>query len=147
MKGIVIFALAIQSCVSTAAAGSSADITGIQGKDWILAEIRTGPDIVRINRTAGANEVYTLRFEADRIGGVAFPNRYFAPYTSGEANALTIGMAGSTMMASLFERDDLKENEYFAYLQKVFCWELKNGTLELHSFNVNNVEVILVFSD
>ena len=121
-------------------------VTDIQGKIWKLEEVRTGQNAVRIN-AAGGNQVYTIRFEAERIDGVGAPNRYFGPWTDNGGNSLSIGLVGSTMMASLFERDDLKEQEYFNFLGKVFKWELRNGKLELYTLNENNAEAVLIYTE
>ena len=142
LSGII---LVILSCAGGAAA-KNADIADIMEKDWFLEEVKTGQSVIRIDRTGGANAVYTLKFDAERIGGAGAPNRYFAPYTAGEKNSLAFGMIGSTMMASLFERADLKEHEYFAYLGKVCRWDLKNGKLELYSLD-GNAETVLIYGE
>ena len=122
------------------------DIKDIRGRDWVLAEIKSSSGTVRIDRTRpGAAEVYTLRFEEERIIGVAAPNRYFGPYASGENNTLSMGMVASTLMAPLFENEDLKEYEYFGYLNRVNRWNLLNGNLELYTISENGIQVILVY--
>ena len=90
-------------------AAVTASITDIQDRDWFLAELRRGSETIRIDRTRpGAEDVYTIRFEAERLSGTGAPNRHFGPYTSGEGNALSIRMVASSMMAALFENEDLR---------------------------------------
>jgi len=152
-KKIRLTAIALMFCVPVLSHAlsrmeiNSYNTGDILGKVWKLDEVRTGQNPVKIARTAGENQLYSLIFEAERINGVAAPNRYFGPWKGGEANAISIGMVGSTMMATLFERADLKEQEYFNYLGKVYKWELRNGKLELHTRNEGNAEVTLVYSE
>ena len=56
-------------------------------------------------------------------------------------------MIGSTMMAALFERDDLKEHEYFGHLGKASGWELNGSRLELYSAGDSGAETVLVFTE
>jgi heat shock protein HslJ len=118
--------------------------TDIQGRDWILEEIRTNSATVRINRPANV-EAFTIRFDAERVSGIGLPNRYTAPYTVGEAGSLSIGVAASTLMATFIEIEGLNEREYYAYLAKVKCRDIRNGKLELTTSGANGETVILVY--
>ena len=142
MAAAVLLALAVQSCLSAA---SYRDISEIQGKDWILEQITTGKTTVKINRTDSAAEVYTLSFDTLRISGAAAPNRYFGPYTSGDRQTIKLEPAGITMMAPLFERSDLREQDYFNYLEKVWSWDIKNGKLILNTFDQDGKKAVLIF--
>ena len=144
ITGIVLLILGIQSCAGSAAA-KNADIADIREKDWILDEVKTGTASVKINRTGSTNEVFTLKLDAERISGVAAPNRYFGPYTAGEKQALTVGMMAGTMMAPLFEREDLKEQDYMKYLEKINRWKLNNGKLELYTVDGSGKEAVLIY--
>jgi heat shock protein HslJ len=119
-------------------------IADIQGKDWILEEVRTNSVAVRINRPNNI-ECFTLKFDEERLGGIGHPNRYFAPYTAGEGNSLSIGRAAATLMVPFFEIDGLREREYFAYLANVRNWDIRNGKLELASSGENGEAVVLVY--
>jgi heat shock protein HslJ len=158
-KGLIWMALFGLSLIVLACAGcatvKSMDISNIQDKDWILSEVRIGSNTVRIDRSMSDDAgIYSLKFAANgQINGRAAPNLYFGPYTSGEKNSLTIGtvpsgtgVLASTRMASLFERADLKEDDYFNYLNKVNRWDLKKGILELYTSTENGSLVILIFS-
>jgi heat shock protein HslJ len=119
-------------------------ISDIQGKDWILEETRINSATARIDRPNNT-ECFTVRFDAERISGIGFPNRYFAPYTVGEGNSLSIGIMGSTKMASFLEIDGLKEDEYFAYLANVKSQTIRDGKLELTSSGKNGEPVVLIY--
>jgi heat shock protein HslJ len=151
LLGFTSIALVSVGCASF----KSREISEIQGKDWKLSEVRSGSNTVRIDRSnSGDTNIYSIRFASEgRVNGTAAPNLYFGPYTSGERNSLTIGataestgILASTRMASLFEREDLKEQEYFNYLNKVKSWALKNGKLELYTSAENGSQVVLIFS-
>jgi heat shock protein HslJ len=125
-------------------AGNTGNISSIQDKDWVLEELRINSTTVRIVRPANT-EAFTIRFDAERVGGTGFPNHYFGPYTAGEGNSLSIGNMASTLMASLFEIEGLNEREYYAYLSKVKSWDIRNGKLELTTSGQNGETVILVY--
>jgi heat shock protein HslJ len=124
--------------------GQSTSIADIQGKDWILEEVRINSATVRINRPNNV-ECFTLRFDGERMGGIGHPNRYFAPYTAGEGNSLSMGLAVATLMAPLFEINGLREHEYFAYLSKVKSWDIRSGKLELTGSGENGETLVLVY--
>jgi heat shock protein HslJ len=121
----------------------------IQDKDWLLEEVRIGSNTVKMDRTRDSvrnmGDIYSIRFGTDRLSGMAAPNRYFGPYTSGEGNALSIGTVASTRMAPLSENEGLGEREYFSYLNRINRWEFRNGKLELHSSTENGSPVVLSF--
>jgi heat shock protein HslJ len=116
----------------------------IQGKDWVLEEVRINSTTVRIDRPNNI-ECFTIRFDAGRISGIGHPNRYFGPYTDGEGNSLSIGNMGSTKMASFIEIDGLTEDEYFAYLANAKSRVIRNGKLELTSSGKKGETVVLVY--
>jgi heat shock protein HslJ len=129
--------------IGSADSPGTVSITDIQGRDWILEEIRTNSATIRINRPDNV-EAFTIRFDAQRVGGVGHPNRFTAPYTAGEAGSLSIGVAASTLMASFFEIEGLNEREYYAYLAKVKSGDIRNGKLELTTSGANG-ETVLVY--
>ena len=139
--------LMILSCASGGVTKDNASFSDVQGRDWVLVELKSGANSISIKRPAanGMGEIYTLKFDADRLSGVGAPNRYFAPFTAGDGHTLSIGMIAGTLMAPLFENEDLKEQEFFGYLNRVNRWELVNKKLELYSSSENNTETILVF--
>ena len=142
-----LFILLAQSCAGGGKVKTNTSFADIINRDWILTDIKTGADTVHITRNlAGVNDIFTLKFDEERVSGAGAPNRYFAPYNTAEGHALSIGMIAGTLMAPLFENEDLKEHDYFGYLGKVSRWEFQNGKLELYSLNENSTETILVFA-
>jgi hypothetical protein len=121
----------------------------VEGKEWILTELRSGANTVRIDRSklggADTNGSFTIIFQDGRVNGVGWPNRYVGPYTTGGGDALTISDAlASTMMAAFIELDELKEHDYFVYLSKVTRWAVRDGKLELYS-TTDGRETTLVY--
>lgn len=121
---------------------------------WQLVSINKDRDIRRLkyekNIADGMKEIYTLRFTDDTgrrsVNGRGAPNMYFGVLEAGDHNAIGIGSIVSTKMAPLFELHILKENEFFRYLQKAFCWSMDNyENLRLVSKNEEGEEVSLIF--
>ena len=142
---LLVFAVfTLGSCTSMA---SFSDITE---KEWFLSEIRANKTKIIIDRNELKNsgfggDIFSLVFNAGRVSGMGAPNRYFAPYTLGEKQAITIQNIAGTLMAPLFEPEKLKEHEFFAYLQNAYKWDLVKGQLELYTKGENNIETVLVF--
>ena len=120
------------------------------GRDWSLVEVRTGQQNITIDRNKSTNDgfgdIFTLHFDEGRISGVGAPNRYFAPYTLTDKQGMTIGIIAGTLMAALFEPENLKEHEFFAYLQNVERWNIVKGNLELYSKREDGSQTVLIFS-
>ena len=156
--GLIFCALMASSCAGSATinddAGSndaataktSANFNDVLGKDWLLEEFKTGSVTVRIDRARPEDaDIYSLRLDAGRVAGKGAPNRYTAPYTKGDGKALSIGLIAGTLMAPLFENKDLREHDYFGYINKTQTWDLRNGKLELYSRNEAGNEVVLTY--
>jgi len=125
---------------------SNAHFADILSRDWSLQEIRSGSNIIRIDRTMpGTNSFFTIRFDDVRLNGTGAPNRYLGSYTRGEGSALSIELTASTQMAALFENEYLKEHEYYSYLDRVSRWNIQNGYLELYTSNQNGIQTVLIF--
>jgi heat shock protein HslJ len=144
MITVVLFPLRVDGAP---AHDGGASFNSIEGKVWLLSEFRAAGKTVRINRNDGNTRgIYTIGFQdGGQVNGMGAPNRFFGPYTNGGNRALSIGNLASTMMASLWEPEELKEREYFGFLSRVTRWDLREGKLELHSTNENAAEVILIF--
>ena len=147
---LILPVLVFVSCASgMSIRGSKAVFDDVQGKEWILLEIKSQGKTVSIDRNkldAGfPNGAFTINFEEDKVNGVGAPNRYFGPCTVNSDKTLSIGNLASTMMLALFEPDELKEHEFFDYLSNAKRWDLKSGKLELYSVNRSGVETVLVF--
>jgi len=137
------------------ACSSAPEFNDVRDKDWKLMEVRSrtesafGKDNVIFQRSIltqeGFKDFFTLRFDSERVSGVGGPNRYFAPYTLAEKQTIDIQPIASTLMLALSE-PQLRESEFFAYLEKADQWDLVKGNLELRSKNNEGVAVVLVFS-
>jgi heat shock protein HslJ len=153
VKLAALFAITIftqTSCASGAGSARVPDFSEVRDKDWKLMEVRAGKGNVIFQRSMLKPEfpgdVFTLRFGEERVSGVGFPNRYFAPYSLAEKQAINIKPIAGTLMATLFEPEQLKEREYLAYLENTDQWNLVKENLELRSKNNEGATVFLVFS-
>jgi heat shock protein HslJ len=118
-------------------------------KEWHLSAVRLNAKTIVIDRNALAeyfDEIFTLHFSEGRLSGVGAPNRYFGPYTLADRQAISIGALASTLMAAFREPEELKEHEFFAYLQNVTRWNLAGENLYLYSRGDDGREAILVFT-
>jgi len=144
-------ALVFVSCAGGASfkKGSGAEFKDVQGKEWTLLEIKSQGKTIRIDRkkleAGNMSGAFTVNFGEGRLSGVGAPNRYFAPYTVDSNNALSISDLASTMMAALFEPEELKESEFFDYLSKAKRWNLKSKKLEIYSADSTGAETVLLF--
>jgi heat shock protein HslJ len=134
--------------------GNGANFKDVQGKEWTLLEIKSRGNTVSIDRkkleAVNLGGVFTVNFEGSsesegRLRGVGAPNRYFGPYTLGGNKTISVGLLAGTMMAAIFEPEELKENEFLDYLSKTSRWDLKSGKLELYSANSSGAETVLIF--
>jgi len=117
----------------------------IQRIDWNLAEVKKGPVTVIIDREKAQREIYSIRFQEGRVRGRGADNIYFAPYTAGENNSLSIQRIAGTYMAPLFEMENFREYEYFRYLERVYRWEFRDWRLKLYTYDENKEDAILEF--
>jgi len=140
------------ACVSNASGAGGArvsDFSDVRDRNWKLTQIRSGKNIIferSMLTQESLKDVFTLRFDAERISGAGCPNRYFAPYDLSEKQAINIKPIAGTLMLALFEPEQLKEREFFAYLEKADQWNIVKGNLELRSTNNDGKTVLLVFS-
>ena len=147
----VIFILSMIAFPSIAygapARDAAAVFADVEGKEWILSEVKTGGITVRVDRQKleadGMGGFFVISFNEGRLSGIGAPNRYFGPYTAAANRTINIGTIASTRMAAFKEPDDIKEHEYFDYLSKVKRWDLWEGRLELSSSNSKGTEVVL----
>jgi len=132
-----------------AACAGAPPFSDVMNKDWNLAEIRTKPENIIIERDKlaeeGFGDIFTLRFDTERVNGIGAPNRYFAPYILADKQGITIKKAAQTLMLAFREPEKLKEHDFFVYLQNVTKWNLAKGNLELYSTGEDGAEAVLVF--
>jgi hypothetical protein len=113
--------------------------------DWNLKEVKKEAGTVIINRDKVQREIYSIRFQDDRIRGRGADNIYFAPYTVGVNNSLSIKKIAGTYMLPIFETEGFSEYEYFRHLERVCRWEFHDWKLRLYTYDENKGEVILEF--
>jgi heat shock protein HslJ len=120
-----------------------------EGNEWKLIEVYIDGRNTRFSRDTLPEELknfFTLIFDAQNVSGVGAPNRYSAPYTMGDNQAISVMLMRSTMMASFFQPENLSEHDFFTYMQNSYSWKLTNNNLELLSKTATGGEVRLVFS-
>ena len=121
----------------------------VEGKEWLLSEIRSSGKTIIIDRNKfEANNMggyFTINFQDGSVNGTGAPNRYFGPYSLGSNRALSIGDLASTLMAAFIVPEEIKEGEYFALLPKVSRWELQAAKLLLYCEDSDGLEVVLVY--
>jgi heat shock protein HslJ len=122
----------------------------ISGKEWKLVEVKKQQESIQFDRNTLVSEgfanIFTLKFEADRLSGMAAPNRYSAPYELGKKQVITVKEIAGTLMAPLREPEKLKENEFFVFLRNVYMWNINSGgQFELLSKGDDGEEVTLIF--
>lgn len=131
------------------------DFANVIGKEWVLIRVYVDGEDIQFRRENNLDtfpELYTITFNEERLTGTGAPNRYNAPYTLSENNSISIMQMISTMMASIFEAENLREHEYYAYLNNVHSWRLTSGdlnllqTLELYSQLESGQEVQLIYT-
>jgi heat shock protein HslJ len=142
---LFIFIPAVFSYASGNRAAGDTAFNEVQDRYWRLTEVRNGSTVINIDRTNIMRDFYTIKFQAGRLIGAGADNAYFASYTVGEDNALSIGMIGSSRVVPLHEIKNFAEYQYFMCLEKVDRWDIRNGKLELHTYDKDGDEIILVF--
>jgi len=132
------------------ACSSDPKFSDIMEKDWKLIEVRCSPENISFNRSKlaeeGFGDIFTLRFDKERINGVGALNRYFAPYTLANKQDITIKSIAQSQIAPIHEPEYLKEEEFFAYLQNVTRWNFTGANLEFFSMGQDGTEAVLVFT-
>jgi len=154
MKKQILFLLIVAlliGCKSTG--GSISSFKDVTGKDWKLIEVQV--DTTPFNRIVlydrndlkkhKVGNVYTMNFSSDTVSGTGAPNKYSAPYTSGDNKTLTISLIRSTQMAPIVQPEKLQEFDFYNYMQKVESWTSEGGKLILNSKTENGNSVRLIF--
>jgi len=142
---LFIFIPAVFSYAGGNKAVSDAAFNEVQDKFWKLTEVKNGSTVINIDRTNITRDFYTAKFQAGLLTGAGADNAYFASYTATEDHALSIGMISSSRVIPLYEVKNFTEYQYFMCLEKVNRWDLRNGRLELHTYDKNGDGIILIF--
>jgi len=125
----------------------NSDFTEFQERSWYLDEVRIGTTIFIINRENKPYSIYTIMLNTERFAGVGAPNHYFGSYSAKKDHNISFKKIGSTRMAPIFEMLDIKEHEYFMYIERATHWKICKGNLELYTSKKDGTKVILVFSN
>ena len=132
------------------ACSSAPKFSDVVDKDWKLITVRGGLENITFDRSKlveeGFADIFTLRFDKERVNGVGAPNRYFAPYTLSDKQGISIKAIAQSQMAPLREPEYLKEFDFFAYLQNTTQWNIAGGNLELQSTGTSGTAAVLVFA-
>jgi heat shock protein HslJ len=136
--------------VFCAACVSGPKFSSVADKNWQLVEARIRPNEIVFDRNVllkeGFPDIFTLRFDAERVNGIGAPNRYFASYTLAANQSITIETVAGTLMAPLHEPEKLKEHDFFLYLQNTYKWNSTKNNLELYTRGEDGVETVLIFA-
>ena len=155
MKKIITIILLLSALIISCASGGSStggrnmpNFSDVADREWRLVEAYIdGVDMRfrRENQPEMFREIYILKFEGQFASGIGAPNLYSAPFTLGEDLAISIMPMRSTLMASLFEPENLSEQDFFTFLQNVYTWDLVRNNLILNARTRDNKQVRLVF--
>ncbi|MCL1931852.1 MAG: META domain-containing protein [Treponema sp.] len=129
---------------------STPKFSDVLDKDWKLIAVQGGSENITFDRGKLVEEdfadIFTLRFDQERVNGTGAPNQYFAPYSLSDKQGISIKAVAQTQMAPLREPEYLKEQDFFAYLQNTGKWNLVKGNLELYSTDKDGAAAVLVFT-
>ena len=142
----LLIAISLASCAGNAKVSETPDF---KDKDWKLIEVWLDGKMTNYNRkdleVQKISEFFNLKFDAENFSGVAAPNRYSAPYTV-DGKKIKAMPARSTLMAAIWQPENLKEHDYFIYMQNISEWAINGGKLELTSKTEDGHPVKLVYA-
>ncbi|MCL2441492.1 MAG: META domain-containing protein [Treponema sp.] len=147
---IIITVILIMSCVTGGKAGEALSFAEAEAKEWNLYEVHIdGKDTQfrRANQPDGfSRDIFSLKMEDGTISGTGAPNRFSGRYTI-DGQGISVTPLISTMMASFLEPENLREFDFFNYIQNSLTWSLSSDgkRLEITSKNNNGLPVRLLF--
>jgi len=92
-----------------------------------------------------SNGFFTVQFTASAVVGKGAPNSYSGPCTINKDGVISIMPMRSTLMASFIEPENLKEHEFYIYVQNTYKRAIVNNRMELYSKTEDGRDVRLVF--
>jgi len=139
--------------VQEISAGEIANLALVAGKDWKLVQVSVSDAFSRqviFDRNTLAKEaagnIFILKITADTLSGTAAPNTYSGPYTINVAERkITVQPMRTTLMASLWQPEKLREHDYFTYLNNTYKWYVSNKKLLLNSKSEDGKEILLTY--
>jgi heat shock protein HslJ len=150
---IILITVLVIGCKSTGGGSSSGgnltDFSSAIGKDLKLIQVINSGRNIHFHRETlereGYKDFFTLKFDAQNVSGKGAPNTYSAPYTR-QSNNLSIKTMRTTLMAPLHQPENLKEFDFFIYMQNAFEWRIVNGRMEINSRNMDGTLVTMLFT-
>ena len=124
---------------------NNTNFTDVQGRRWNLAEVKNKSATINIDRTKAPTDIYSIKFESAHLTGTGAVNFYSASYAARENQRLSIVGVSRVRDETLYEMEDFTEYEYLRHLQRVKSWYLRDGILELHTYDEEGAGVILIF--
>jgi heat shock protein HslJ len=149
MRNLMVSLLIAVSVISCASNPKASEVSDFKDKDWKLVEVWLDGKNVNFNRKElddrKVGEFFTLKLDAETLSGTGAPNRYSAPYSLDGKKIKTMPVR-ATLMAALWEPEQLKEHDYFLYIQNISEWAIVGDRLELTSKTKDGHPVKLVFA-
>jgi heat shock protein HslJ len=134
----------MESCAGTP------KFSDVSGKTWKLVEIKYPHKIVKFHRQTLINEgygdIFTLTFDSGNLSGAGAPNRYTAPYALTGKNGINVRPMRSTLMASIYDPEKLRETDFFLYMQNASEWTVIAKHLHITTKNTLGEKITLIFA-
>jgi len=133
----------------TGTGGNMSNASDLINKEWKLIEVYIGGIKTKFTRNGlpdQPNTLFTINFDGKTVYGIGAPNRYSAPYKTENNQNISIMMMRSTLMASIFEPENLTEHDFYAYVKNSYSWRIINSQLELITKTEDGREARLVFA-
>jgi heat shock protein HslJ len=151
-KNLTIVAVIFALLAVTAACKSGPQFKDVLAKEWKMIEIQSDSTKISYDRSKLENEsfgdIFTMKFDAERVSGKGAANRYTTPFTLGKGKdrTITFSPVAATLMAPLREPEKFREHDFFTLLSNVYQWDIdESGHLELSSKAEDGHDVLMIF--
>jgi hypothetical protein len=124
----------------------NAAFSEVQGRHWNLTEVKHRSVTINIDRDKAPIDIYTIKFESTNLVGAGAVNFYSASYVARNNHTLAIIRFARTCSDALYEMKNFTEHEYFRHLQRTSRWDIRNGKLELYTYDDYGAGVVLIYS-
>ena len=129
------------------------DLSYVMGKEWKLIQVHVNDtfsrEVLFDRKTLSkedAGNIFILKLEKEMLSGTAAPNNYTGPYTVNEVEkTITVMPMRTTLMASIWQPEKLREQDYFTYLNNAYKWSVSNGRLLINSKTAEGKEIVLTY--
>jgi heat shock protein HslJ len=147
----VIFLLGACASTKTVSGGMNSGFGSIKGKVWQLSLVRNSAGQAIFDKTKidpeKFKDVYTLQFDDANAVGKAAPNRFNAPYSLGNGDAISFKYVASTLMASFNSPEGLNENGFYKLLEKASRWSFADNQLTIYTTDDSGAGSTLIFKE